>query len=35
MPCMNDINKNEPDFICLNFANTDMVGPYRRVFQPP
>lgn len=23
---MDDIRKNEPDFICLNFANTDMVG---------
>lgn len=23
---MNDIRENEPDFICLNFANTDMVG---------
>lgn len=21
-----DINKNQPDFICLNYANTDMVG---------
>lgn len=21
-----EINKNQPDFICLNFANTDMVG---------
>jgi 2,3-bisphosphoglycerate-independent phosphoglycerate mutase len=23
---MNDIRTNRPDFICLNFANTDMVG---------
>lgn len=23
---MEDIQENEPDFICLNFANTDMVG---------
>ena len=23
---MKDIRENEPDFICLNFANTDMVG---------
>lgn len=23
---INDIQENEPDFICLNFANTDMVG---------
>ncbi|TXF90986.1 2,3-bisphosphoglycerate-independent phosphoglycerate mutase [Neolewinella aurantiaca] len=23
---VNDINTNQPDFICLNFANTDMVG---------
>lgn len=23
---VNDINNNQPDFICLNFANTDMVG---------
>lgn len=23
---MNDIRANQPDFICLNFANTDMVG---------
>ena len=23
---VNDINENQPDFICLNFANTDMVG---------
>jgi 2,3-bisphosphoglycerate-independent phosphoglycerate mutase len=23
---MQDIRTNEPDFICLNFANTDMVG---------
>jgi len=23
---MQDIRDNEPDFICLNFANTDMVG---------
>ncbi|HMX41998.1 MAG TPA: alkaline phosphatase family protein, partial [Saprospiraceae bacterium] len=23
---MRDIRDNEPDFICLNFANTDMVG---------
>ena len=24
---MEDIRKYQPDFICLNFANTDMVGP--------
>jgi 2,3-bisphosphoglycerate-independent phosphoglycerate mutase len=23
---VNDIENNEPDFICLNYANTDMVG---------
>lgn len=23
---INEINENEPDFICLNFANADMVG---------
>lgn len=23
---INEIRKNQPDFICLNFANTDMVG---------
>lgn len=23
---INDIKENEPDFICLNYANTDMVG---------
>lgn len=23
---LNDINENHPDFICLNFANADMVG---------
>jgi 2,3-bisphosphoglycerate-independent phosphoglycerate mutase len=23
---VNDINTNQPDFICLNYANTDMVG---------
>jgi 2,3-bisphosphoglycerate-independent phosphoglycerate mutase len=23
---LNEINENQPDFVCLNFANTDMVG---------
>ena len=24
--CIEEVNQNKPDFICLNFANPDMVG---------
>ena len=26
MPCVSDLEKGDADFVCLNFANGDMVG---------